>query len=161
MNKSVIAAVLTVLLVGVAATGCSSQKKMISSAEESSLLKESVESGEYKIYVDRMYPASGKSRPVSYGYYVEVRNDSVFSYLPYYGQAYSAPYGGGEGLIFESAVRNYRLEYGSKGEANISFDTRTSEDAYRFSISVFPGGSSSINVNPNNKQSINFSGKLE
>ena len=44
----------------------------------------------------------GRSRALTSDYSIEIRNDSVFSYLPYFGVAYNVPYGGGKGLIFNA-----------------------------------------------------------
>lgn len=54
----------------------------------------------FKIGVLMMYPPRGGARNVAYGYSLEVRNDSLISYLPYFGRAYDVPYGGGKGLNF-------------------------------------------------------------
>lgn len=40
-------------------------------------------------------------------YTLEIRNDSVFSYLPYFGVAYNAPYGGGKSLNFNASITGY------------------------------------------------------
>jgi len=37
-------------------------------------------------------------------YSVEIRNDSIISHLPYYGRAYSIPYGGGDSSFFSFLV---------------------------------------------------------
>ncbi len=41
----------------------------------------------------------GRSIPLTSLYSLEIRNDSVISYLPYYGRAYSIPYGGATDFI--------------------------------------------------------------
>ena len=40
----------------------------------------------------------GGSKHLTSDYSLEIRNDSVYSYLPYFGVAYNVPYGGGKGL---------------------------------------------------------------
>lgn len=56
-------------------------------------VKEAIAAKQYKINVDRMQPMRGGSRNLTTNYTLEIRNDSVFSYLPYFGVAYNAPYG--------------------------------------------------------------------
>lgn len=92
---------------------------------------------------------------------MEIRNDSVISYLPYYGRAYSIPYGGGEGLNFKAPLTDYKLEWDKKETAKIKFSARSEEDRFDFSIDVFSNGSSSIFVNMQNRQSISFQGELD
>ena len=120
-----------------------------------------VTSGKYKINVNRALPARGRSVTLTSPYSVEIRNDSVISYLPYYGRAYSIPYGGGEGLNFKAPLTDYKLEWDKKETAKIKFSARSEEDRFDFSIDVFSNGSSSIFVNMQNRQSISFQGELD
>ena len=66
------------------------------------IVKEAIAARQYKINVDRMKPMRGSSSSLTTNYTLEVRNDSVFSYLPYFGVAYNAPYGGGKSLNFNA-----------------------------------------------------------
>ena len=50
-------------------------------------VKEAIAAKQYKINVDRMQPMRGGSRNLTTNYTLEIRNDSVFSYLPYFGVA--------------------------------------------------------------------------
>ena len=84
----------------------------------------------------------GQSIQLSPYYSLKVRNDSVYSYLPYYGRAYMLPYGGGEGLNFEAKVVDYKQEMGKKGSYEITFSARTQEDYYTFHVTVYDNGSS-------------------
>ena len=133
--------------------------------EKKELKKQAVEklvtSGKYKINVNRALPERGRSVTLTSPYSVEIRNDSVISYLPYYGRAYSIPYGGGEGLNFKAPLTDYKLEWGKKETAKIKFSARSEEDKFDFSIDVFSNGSSSIFVNMQNRQSISFQGELD
>ena len=96
-------------------------------------------------------------RPIS----LEIRNDSVISYLPYFGRAYSIPYGGGDGLDFKAPLKEYDMKMDKKGNAVIEFVARNPEDRYEFRAQVYTNGEASINVNMQNRQSISFQGELE
>lgn len=120
-----------------------------------------VTSGKYKIDVNRALPARGRSITLTSPYSVEIRNDSVISYLPYYGRAYSIPYGGGEGLNFKTPITDYQLDRDKKGTAKIKFSARSREDKFDFNIDVFSNGSATIFVNMQNRQSISFNGEVD
>lgn len=124
-------------------------------------VKELVLSEKYKIDVNRAIPATGRSVSLTSPYSVEIRNDSVISYLPYYGRAYSIPYGGGEGLNFKAPISDYKIEWDKKGTAKVRFIARSTEDRLSFNIDIFSNGSSSIFVNMQNRQSISFQGDLD
>ena len=98
-----------------------------------------VTSGKYKIDVNRALPARGRSITRTSPYSVEIRNDSVISYLPYYGRAYSIPYGGGEGLNFKAPITDYQLDRDKKGTAKIKFSARSREDKFDFGGSFLVG----------------------
>lgn len=124
-------------------------------------LKEVIDSKNYKIDVDRAYPRRGSSRSLTSPYSLEIRNDSVISWLPFFGRAYSIPYGGGDGLTFSAPISEYKVNYSKKGAAKINISAHTSEDQFKFAVTVQPGGASTISVNMVNRESISFSGRLD
>lgn len=86
---------------------------------------------------------------------LKVKGDSVYCYLPYAGQAYSLPYGGGEGLNFNGEINSYESKTVRKSTV-ITFYVKTSEDNYRFVIDVSQNGGVSLRISSNNKRSISF-----
>ena len=135
-------------------------------------VKEAIAAKQYKINVDRMQPMrgggrqmghrwGGGSRNLTTNYTLEIRNDSVFSYLPYFGVAYNAPYGGGKSLNFNASITGYTTRALKKGKIQIDFKTRSDEDNYEYRLTIFPDGSTSIHVQPMNKQSISFTGEMD
>ncbi len=102
----------------------------------------------------------GRTVNLTSPYGVELKGDSIYSHLPYYGRAYSIPYGGGDGLIFQEPVSNYTVKYDEKNKATITFTARSDEDRYDFRIEIFSNGSASLFVQPGNRQSINYQGNL-
>lgn len=152
--------VLIVLFLSVIISGCSSSKSL--SKEEKAakgvVLHKAIENRDFVIEVDRMLPLNGRSRTLTSSYSVEIKGEEVKSHLPYFGRAYSIPYGGGDGLIFESTITEYRSSFDDKGKAIIEFKARTNDDQFVFRINIFPNGSASIDVTSNNRQSISFQG---
>ena len=114
----------------------------------------------FKIDVLMMYPPRGGARNVAYGYSLEVRNDSLISYLPYFGRAYDVPYGGGKGLNFTAPVGSYQESMGKNGMRIIEVGTQNEEDRYLYRIEVFDNGRSTIDVLSQNRETISFSGEM-
>lgn len=150
----------TVCLLLVASFSLQAQSKAEKKQEKARMVKECIEAKNYEIEVNTAFPMGGQSIQLSPYYSLKVRNDSVYSYLPYYGRAYMLPYGGGEGLNFEAKVVDYKQETGKKGSYEITFSARTQEDYYTFHVTVYDNGSSGINVNMQKKQSIDFTGRM-
>ena len=74
-----------------------SQNKKERKEQKAKEIKEMIEGGRFTIEVDRALPMGGRSVNLTTPYSLEMRGDSAISYLPYFGRAYSLPYGGGDG----------------------------------------------------------------
>ena len=160
MKRSIRLFVLFLLLV----TGTQwsiAQSKEEKRAKKEQTVKSEIESKGYCIEVNTALPRRGLNVQLTSSYSLEIKNDSASSWLPYYGRAYSIPYGGGDGLTFKAPIENYKLTYNKKGTAKIEFTARTKEDVFKFYISIFTSGLSSISVDMQNRDSIDFSGELK
>lgn len=114
----------------------------------------------YTIDVQMMMPQGGPARNVSGNWSLEVRNDSLFSYLPYVGRAFNIPMGGGKGLNFTAPIIHYTEATGKNGKRRIEIDVRNDEDSYNYMIEVFDNGNASIDVTARERDNISFSGNL-
>lgn len=137
-----------------------SQTKKEKKEQKEKEIKEMIDERRFTINVDRALPMRGRTVNLTSPYSLEMRGDSAISYLPYFGRAYSLPYGGGDGLRFEESITDYQSTFNKKGTARIKFVARTKEDTFRFDVQVFSNGSSIINVTPTNRQQITYQGEL-
>ena len=137
-----------------------SQTKKERKEQKAKEIKEMIDEQRFTIDVDRALPMGGRTVNLTTPYSFEMRGDSAISYLPYFGRAYSLPYGGGDGLRFEESITDYQSTFGKKGTARIKFVTRTKEDTFRFDVQVFSNGSAIISVTPTNRQSITYQGEV-
>ncbi len=158
IQKQIWVLLLAIVLAGI--TSLSAQEKKNKQEQKEETVNQLIASKKYKIEVSTAMPMQGRTIPLTSPYSLEIKNDSVFSYLPYYGRAYSIPYGGGQGLNFKAPLESYTLTLDKKGNYNIQFSARTSEDRYEFRTKVFTNGASSIDVTMQNRQGITFSGEL-
>ena len=148
---------IVLLLAGQSLYAQSKKEKREQKANE---VKELIDSKRFTVDVNRAIPMGGRSLNLTSPYSLEMRGDSVISYLPYFGRAYSAPYGGGDGLRFEESITDYQSTFDKKGTARIKFVARTKEDTFRFDVQVFSNGSAIISVTPTNRQNITYQGEL-
>lgn len=138
-----------------------SEEKAAQMTELSAYVTNALNNRDYKIAIDRMYPMRGSSRHVSYGYSVEVRNDTLISYLPYFGRAYNVPYGGGKGLNFSAPIGSYQEFMKGNGQRHIEIGVTNDEDTYFYTIEVFDNGSSSVEVRARQRERISYSGTID
>lgn len=115
----------------------------------------------YTIAVDYMQPAVGPTRRLDYGYSLTVKGDTLNSYLPYFGRAYSVPYGGGKGLNFVAPIVGYAERQMKPGLREIVIETDNKEDQLQYVLSVFENGSTSIMVYARQRERIGFTGNME
>ena len=115
----------------------------------------------FKILVDRAVPSSGRSVNLTSSYSLRIHGDSILASLPYFGRAYSVPYGGSGGIQFKEVATEKKVSPIKKGGSMIKFRVKTNDDTYTFQVSVYTNGSTTIHVSPANKQSISYYGDLE
>ncbi len=115
----------------------------------------------YQIDVRMMHPMRGKSKMLSYGYSVEVKGDTLVSYLPYFGRAYNVPYGGGKALNFTAPIRGYREGRLKKGLTRIEIATQNEEDQYLYTLDIFDNGRATIDVVARERENIRFDGEMK
>lgn len=150
-----------IILFVMAFCGCATvEEKAARAAEQAAKVNKALKERKYKIDVERMYSMRGGSKTLSYGYSVEVRNDSLISYLPYFGRAYSVPYGGGKGLTFSERIGSYQEYQKGNGLRHIEIGLRNDEDTYLYTIEVYENGSSSISVQSRQHENISYSGEM-
>ena len=149
------------LVASVMLSGCATaEERAARAAEQAAKVRTALTERNYKISIDHMYPMKGGSKSVSFGYTIEVRNDSLFSYLPYIGRAYQIPYGGGKGLNFSERIGSYQETQRKNGLQHIEIGVKNDEDTYLYTIEVWDNGKSQIDVQPRQRERISYSGDI-
>lgn len=161
MKKSIYTAFLACTLASAAPIQAQQTDKEAQKARTEQTVKEALEARRYRIEVNYMTPMRGRSRALTDNYSLTIHGDSVLSYLPYVGEAYSAPYGGGKGLNFDALIQTYEAKEGKKGRKEIRFTTTNDEDSYTYHLTIYPDGTTQIRIQPTRRQSISFNGKMD
>ena len=150
-----------ILVAGSMLAACATQEERAArKAEQARLVTAALDARDYEIDITRMIPSKGAAKSVS-SYSIEVRNDSLISYLPYIGRAYNVPYGGGKGLNFSAPISNYKESKGKNGLREIEISVTNSEDTYRYYLKVYDNGSSSLNVQSRQREQISYTGDMK
>ena len=102
------------------------------------------------------------ARTVSTDFFLELRGDTLRSYLPYLGQAQVSPsLSPTVGLNFEERVRQYQESRPKEKYTQIDIDVKTKEDTYHYVIDIYDSGDAYIRVRSLNRDPISFDGTLE
>ena len=93
----------------------------------------------------------------------EIRGDSVYVDLPYYGERRIVKnYPGGEGIRIRAAMENYRTDFNRKdGAYRIRFDADDKVERYDVSVKLFPGQRSYLIFYSTQRNPIRFDGVVE
>jgi hypothetical protein len=119
-----------------------------------------VNSKHFVFKAQTVLPMSGTSRFLTSDYEVKLSGDSLISYLPYFGRAYSVTYGGSGGIDFTSTKFDYEVRPRRKGGWDITIDTKDVKDYQRFNFTISDNGYASLQVISNNRQPISFNGYI-
>ena len=152
---------LTALLLagGCGVLGESREDRMAREAQEAQMVRDAVDAGQFTISIDRMYPLRGMGRSVS-SYSVKVKDGVLHSYLPYIGEAWQVPYGGGHGLNFDAEIGHYSAAQVDRDSYEIRLYVKTDEDEHLYLLTVFENGRASLDVQSGNRERISYTGDM-
>ena len=141
--------------------GCKSGDSL-SKQETISLMNEKVASSRYTFVAQTAIPVGGRSINLDNSDSLKVSKDTIESYLPYFGRAYTAPMSSTEGGIkFVSTDFNYSVSDKNKGMWDISIETKDVPVRYKLFLKIGDSGYGTLTVQETNRQSISFYGKIE
>ena len=149
-----------VILFLVFMTSCSTLKTTPVAIGE---ITKKIESKNFTVVVNYANPMRMKQRYLTSEYDLHIKNDSAFAYLPYFGVAYSAPYGMGEGGIkFAELMKDYSMVPTKKKNGwDIRFKIKDTENSYDISLSVFNNGRAMVVVSSYSRDLITFTGEVK
>ena len=154
-----LAAVLTVSACGVLSSE-TREEKAAREAREAKMVVDNVQNANFRIDIDRMYPIRGTSQHVS-NYSVTVKDGMLDSHLPYIGQAWRVPYGGGHALNFEAKIGTYNVVQTRKDGYEVRIYVKTDEDEHIYAFTIFNNGRASLDVQSGNRERISYSGTMD
>ena len=150
------------IVMAAALAGCATTaERMEREARTAAQVSEALASRHYTINVLMMYPQRGRAVNLTTNYSVEVKGDSLISYLPYFGRAYNVPYGGGKGLNFIAPITGYQTETDRKGITRVVLTTENEEDRYQYVLEVSSSGDSYVQVQSRQRDFIRYSGRMD
>ena len=149
----------SIVLAAMALAGCVSQQGQV---ERKRFVQEAVANRHWRIDVTSMNTMRYGARTVTPDFYLELRGDTLRSYLPYLGQVHQAPMlSPSQGLNFDAPVLSYRLSNRKAHISQIEMDVRSQEDSYRFRVDIYDSGQAYIQVQSMHRDPISFDGSLE
>ena len=142
--------------------GCATQQERAEKRNEiRGAVAEAVESQQIRIGISWMHSLKYGSKSVTPDFFLELKGDTLNSYLPYMGQAYRPTMPSqSEGLNFEVPVQQVRKSHPKNNRWQLEIMARTNEDNYKYLIDIFDTGKATIHVSCANRDPISFDGEL-
>ncbi len=139
-------------------------KKEIKAEKKAQQIEEIKKIAESKTFVfkaNNVNPMRGRTINLTSDYDVRITQDSIFSYLPFFGVAYSVNYGGTDSpMIFNRPFETCNFETTRNGYL-VNVSVKNNNDRLEFSFHISVTGSTNLNVSSLNRQSISYNGFLE
>ena len=155
------------LLAAMALNGCATSKeKAARKTEQAAKVKAALAERHYKIVVNSMADLSEKdekrSPQLKSNYRLEVRNDSLITSLPHYGNNHILGEAGvgTRGLILYEPISSYQEELTKKGKRHIEISVEEEDDTLLFVIEVSDNGNSNISVRSLRRERISYFGNI-
>jgi len=138
-------------------------KKELKAEKEAKQIEETKAIVESKMFVfdaRTVNPVKGTSSTLTTQYEVRITKDSIYSYLPYFGVAYTASYGGTDSpMICDKPFDTCTMEKTQKGYT-VEVDVKNGNDKLDFSFYISETGTTTLSVSSVNRQSITYYGEI-
>lgn len=132
------------------------------SPEEQAMILERLNAQSYKVDIQFMLPRRGPQQALTTPYSVTIDGGHIISHLPYVGEAWDLPYGGGKGLNFESPIDEYSRSLNAFGGGNtIIVTTDNEEDYLQYRIEVSADGRVNLTVRSQHRETISYRGRID
>lgn len=129
--------------------------------EKRDKIAQMVENQSYTFEANVAYPVRGTSKNISGYYSLQVSKDTVTSYLPFFGRAYTAPISSDDnGIKFTSTKFEYKVVNAKKGGWEITIQPKDVKNSYMLNLSISINGYANLRVSSTNRESISFSGQI-
>lgn len=147
------------LVVSVSLVHCSSSKKSVDLTGDD--VSKMVNNKNFVFVAEQVNPLRGRSRQLTSEYDVTLKNDSLVSYLPYFGRAYQAPMDPSQGGIqFTSTNFSYSSTPNKKGGWIVNIIPKDYQAVQHLTFTIFENGNASLSVTNTSRDPISFSGRI-
>ena len=153
--------IVVAVLLSVLAACATKQERAERLAQTRMGIMEALAKRQLRIEVRSMNTMRYGSRIVTPDFFLELRGDTLRSYLPYLGVAHQAPMASpSEGLNFETVMKSYHQSNPKPDLARLEIETKTKEDFFVYHIEVYYTGKAFISVQSQHRDPISFDGEV-
>jgi hypothetical protein len=142
---------------GLFAQETKAQKK----AEKTAQIKSLIDAQNYVFVAQNAFPMNGRMRSITPDYNLSVAADSIVSYLPFFGRAYTADYGASKSpLDFKTKSFDYSAKPGKKDGWSVTIKPKDNKSVQSMNLTVSSEGYASLQVTSNDRSAMSFNGYI-
>ncbi len=124
-------------------------------------LAQSADDTHWHIDITTMNTLRYGSRMVTPDFFLEMRGDTLVSYLPYLGQAQRSSYGDTEGVLnFQQTVKDLKITKPKKHYTRLEMRISKISETLRYIVELEETGRATIRVYSNDRDAISFDGEV-
>lgn len=154
--------VLVLLSLFVGLSGFQENGKKEKKARQRLEMAQLIQSGQFRFVARTAHSDLGTFNHLAANYDMVFDSLRVRAYLPYYGRAYSAPYGGSGGVKFDLKASKLDRSWNEKKKLfTITADLSDSEDSYSIFLTAGLDGYADLKITFRNRQWISYYGVIE
>lgn len=148
---------LALIISGCKASSSTSEKKDARYEQMTAL----IEGGEFEYRVQSANPMGGRTVQITSSYTLEAKEGIYKAYLPYFGRAFSASYGGSGGVEFEGEPTDLKITKDDKKRTiTISFSIKDKDESYECKLVTGGGGNGNLTIASTKRQTISYQGMV-
>ena len=143
---------------------CSTAQKNSEDKNDSKKLafKNMVDSQHFVFVAQSVTPLRGRFRNLTSEYDVSISKDTMVSYLPYFGRAYTAPLNPSEaGLDFTSTNFSYSVSPHKKNGWDVVIKPKDKTEIQQYVFTIYDNGNANLNVISTSRDPISFDGYIK
>lgn len=151
--------ILTLTILSTLFLSCLTQKEKDDKISE---LTRIIKTNNFKFIAQQALPMRMTALQLTSEYFLTVSHDSINCFLPYFGVANQAPYGGTNNAIeFITTDFTYAKKSNYNGSYEITIIPKKTDKATKLYLSISADGFANLNVASNYRDPINFYGVIE
>ncbi len=139
--------------------GCATQQQTVKDQKDKSQKVGRQVPANWHIDIRTMFTTRYGTHNVTTDFFLEMRNDTLRSYLPYAGRVFRPVIGEtSSSLDFEKQVTNFSVTYPKTDKTRIEMDVHLPYESFHYTVDLYSDGGAYIGVRSPDRDPVNFDG---